>query len=604
MKHFNLHICNLFLFIFLFGSIIQGCSVPEREKNLSFQGNFGNQIDSVKYYIDQAEYEQANERLSSVFQAINSEDFYFSTDNILKAYLLNAKLNSLVGNFDIALNNYLKALDFIDNNGSKINKSEVLIHIAEFYRSYHDVEQARHYLNLAKLLIEEKPENYYQLAKININNAFLTTNLKKKEEYLKKALNYANDVNSKYIMAMAFEELGVIMDSTGKGNGVDYFLNALDLWREVGDPKREANTLLNIVDHYLGLGDFAVVQTYYDTVGNILGNHDWIETKIAFYSSKFRYYSLIGNPKMALDNKIQWDDLRQIKMENETKRIVTGRRIAAKIEEKNSLIEFYSQELSNQRNTLILFVLLILISIILIGYVFYLNQKLRKTNRKISTQNNTIEGLYSSVQNNIKEKNLLFRELHHRVKNNLAVLTGIFEYQKGIETNPDMITLLNDINSRIAGIATIHQLVYSKDDFRKVQLKHYFEALVMYIGDMQRPQVKIAAEIDCGNDIVLEQSFVHVLGIILNELILESIKIARSQENPLKCYIGFEKIDDKYLFNFKDNREIPINKRYGYDKSELAIFLIKSLTEELNGSLTVNHKQGYIIQFGLLGQGG
>ena len=195
----------------------------------------------------------------------------------------------------------------------------------------------------------------------------------------------------------------------------------------------------------------------------------------------------------------------------------------------------------------------------------------------------------------MSENELLLKEMHHRVKNNLQVISSILRLQKDYLEDEFAIESLEECISRIKSMALIHESLYARDNLSSIDLKIYFEQLMDYhlSGNslikykLQLPHVK------------LEIGKMLPLGMIVNELISNSIKHAfyevESPEVSLKIKyennsLSLDFCDNGVGFNFNEKREKP---SFGMD-------LIKTLLEDLNSEMNFkNTKKGFCVNFSM-----
>lgn len=136
------------------------------------------------------------------------------------------------------------------------------------------------------------------------------------------------------------------------------------------------------------------------------------------------------------------------------------------------------------------------------------------------------------VENSLREKTTLLAEIHHRVKNNLAIVSGLLELQKG-EVDDDRLTAIFDQSiNRIISIAMVHELMYNTQDLSSINVQAYLEKLVPAISaTMQNRLQNVDIDIDI-EEYRLNINQAIPLGLLLNELITNSFKYAfKNREN-------------------------------------------------------------------------
>jgi two-component sensor histidine kinase len=194
------------------------------------------------------------------------------------------------------------------------------------------------------------------------------------------------------------------------------------------------------------------------------------------------------------------------------------------------------------------------------------------------------------LEETLKDKNILLSEIHHRTKNNLAIVSSILNLQRNQIDNIELQNILLDCSNRVHSMATVHQKLYEKEDFTKIDLKEYLEELICDLQKTIFPtdkEIQMKIEIDSFN-ITSEKAIPCAL--IVNELITNSIKHA-FHLNGGKLEIKIKKIGNQILLMIHDNGpgfEFDTNKNH----HSLGMTLIEALTEQINGQYEYNTKNG------------
>ncbi len=208
--------------------------------------------------------------------------------------------------------------------------------------------------------------------------------------------------------------------------------------------------------------------------------------------------------------------------------------------------------------------------------------------REINYQNQLKEAL--------NEKEILLSEVHHRVKNNLQIILSLINLDKNYESNPK--TILNDTENRIYAMALIHEKIYGSNSLSDVNIKEYVESLVNSLMDIYDSDISFYSNID-SIEVDMNQSI--PLGLIINELVTNSIKYAFPYNKYKKIYIEFKKENDICQLIFKDNgKGLPDN--FNLDNiNSLGLLVVKNLTYQIGGTLSKLdcNGTGFKIEFDL-----
>lgn len=198
-----------------------------------------------------------------------------------------------------------------------------------------------------------------------------------------------------------------------------------------------------------------------------------------------------------------------------------------------------------------------------------------------------------------KEKDILLAEVHHRVKNNLAIISGLFKLQIDRSSNPDTKLFLKKNASRIHSMGLIHNQLYLEKDISSIPIKPYFEQLTEdVINSYQREDFEIAINQDI-SDTDLPLNVAIPLGIIFNEVILNSVTHAFKCDK-LKSpaiNIDFKQSQQGYQLKISDNG-CGFNKEDRNNES-LGVDLIDTLVEQLEGTYGLNSTRGTMYLFNI-----
>ena len=129
----------------------------------------------------------------------------------------------------------------------------------------------------------------------------------------------------------------------------------------------------------------------------------------------------------------------------------------------------------------------------------------------------------AKIKASLEEKELLLRELHHRVKNNLQIISSLINLQSnGIKDSGDL-EIFRESQSRVKSMAIIHEKLYQSVDLSNINFKEYIPSLVSYLVSYYSKE-SIDIEMDVENDLVLNMDTAVPCGLIINELFINSLK--------------------------------------------------------------------------------
>jgi two-component sensor histidine kinase len=232
----------------------------------------------------------------------------------------------------------------------------------------------------------------------------------------------------------------------------------------------------------------------------------------------------------------------------------------------------------------------------LIIYTIRIN-KLKRDKLKLES---VIQKRTNSLHKALDDKEMLLKEIHHRVKNNLQVITGLLQLQKDEFHDEKVQAALNEGQSRISSIALIHQNLYQNKDLGNIEFKIFLQDLSKQIAELFESDSQKMNVI-----LHLKETYIDIdtavpLGLLANELLTNSYKYAlKGNPNP-KIEIDLQQIDKGvYTLIYQDNGpgfKEPIDLE---NAKSLGIKLIVGLANQLGGKVLYSYEYGskYIIDF-------
>lgn len=211
-----------------------------------------------------------------------------------------------------------------------------------------------------------------------------------------------------------------------------------------------------------------------------------------------------------------------------------------------------------------------------------------------------VEQRTKELQNSLDEKNTLLKEIHHRVKNNLAFTINLIKLQKRKVTDTQTKNLLTDVQERIYIMELLHRKLYESKDLNSIPFKKYIKELVddiVYTYDVK--DLKLNIDID---EVFMDIEHALPCGLIINECITNSFKYAFTEKNN-EFSIIFRQNDKKCYLEISDNgKGLPRNLDINKTKS-LGLRLITSISKaQLLGDIKYVYDEGtkFIINFDII----
>jgi two-component sensor histidine kinase len=235
--------------------------------------------------------------------------------------------------------------------------------------------------------------------------------------------------------------------------------------------------------------------------------------------------------------------------------------------------------------------------LLIVGIFWFRSKRLIAQNVKLEK---VIIDRTEKLQKALGDKDILLKELHHRVKNNLQIVTGLLDLQKARMTDKKAIEALNEGKIRLSSIALIHQNFYSGTNLETISFKVFLTDLVIAVKQLFENEDRI---IDCviqSDNIPIDINIAIPLGLIVNELLTNSYKYLPPEQSDKKIEINLTILENgNYEFKYRDNGPgLPTTIDFE-NAQTLGLRLISGLTEQINGNLDYRFEEGsvFVIQF-------
>ncbi|WPU99041.1 sensor histidine kinase [Mucilaginibacter sp. cycad4] len=261
--------------------------------------------------------------------------------------------------------------------------------------------------------------------------------------------------------------------------------------------------------------------------------------------------------------------------------------------EKQSLVEKSESEkrqLLIRLSTAGIILLLVLLGVLYNRYL--LKQRnvklLQERERTVSNKNRVLAKL-------LKDNEWLLKEIHHRVKNNLHMITGLLRLQARHITDTTALDAIHDSQNRVIAMSLIHQKLYKTDNKSNVYMPEYIDELVRNLRDCYKTGQQIVFDIDV-MPFVLDVSQALPIGLILNELITNAIKYAfpYSNQDRITIKLSSANSNEINLYVSDNGQGLPDGFKIGNPQS-FGMILIQGLVDDLGGTMFFESKNGTIL---------
>ncbi len=198
----------------------------------------------------------------------------------------------------------------------------------------------------------------------------------------------------------------------------------------------------------------------------------------------------------------------------------------------------------------------------------------------------------------LEEKELLMKEIHHRAKNNLQIISSLLNLQSRYINDKEALDVFKESQNRARSMALIHEKLYSASDLRKINFGEYIRSLTTELFSSYQISSGIKLDINV-DDVDLDINTSVPLALIVNEIVTNSLKYAFPDRKTGNISVNFGKKDNELQLTVEDNGiGFPSNMDFKNTDS-LGMQLVNSLTDQINGKIKLDKTEGtkFIINF-------
>ncbi len=360
-----------------------------------------------------------------------------------------------------------------------------------------------------------------------------------------------------------------------------------------------SNSYNLIAECYLELKDYKMARKYIDSCKPLIAEIEELSPTLSNMLVEAKYYKYTGNLNKAAefyDKYIHFKDS-ITKTDNENKLI--NQQVSFELYQKEGLLtekekiiqknKLTAEHQKTQRSYLLLGIVVLVFVILLLVINTQMN---KRRQAELFIKNKHIIQQKTAIENALKEKEFLIKEIHHRVKNNLQIISSMLNLQAETIDNTEAKEVLQESRLRINSMALIHQLLYSKNNMLNVSISDYLSTLLSQIeSSYNSVSSNVVTDLKC-DSINIDLDTAIPLGLIVNELVTNSYKHAfkKSEAGVINVLFTKDEANSTYTLSVRDNGK-------GFDPSKikthsLGMELIQMLAEQLNSKLVFTNDKG------------
>lgn len=471
-----------------------------------------------------------------------------------------------MGLFDLALKSYKEYINYNSPSYKKNDLYQKAYHYNDFgvyYMYDNKIDSALYYYNKSISLFEEQDKNDISYKRgdtefmLSIVKGNIGTCLLKKKQYKKAIPLYLDEIKASNIYYRGRNWLG------------------------------SEKVYHRIAICYIRTNQFEKAKVY---INKLIKNID------LYYNIKSEYHNQLQNKDSTIYFKNKYiatkDSIFRQKLMQKDIESLNALDFNDKIQKQEAQINLLEQKDSNKSFQVRFFLLISIVIIILFfSLLYFYFDKIKKQNI-VESQKNEIE---SALNNN----KTLLKELNHRVKNNLQMVSSVISLQASKIKDENSKKHFKSAVNRIKVLSQIHNSLYTKNQLDEIDLLNYVIVLKDYLmNSIINPDVKVAYQIDISNDLYINNDKKTTIGLIINELITNSLKYAFNEKGDHLITISILKKENYFYFIYKDN-----GKGFNYklvDKSKsIGLNLILRLVNQLGEEAEIISENGMQMSFKL-----
>lgn len=487
-----------------------------------------------KGYIARAEYDSAEQALRQGVIAADSIG-----DRISKGLCIleSGKVRQLTHRNDDAFRLFIAAYNMFDAAGSRENLVRADVMLAEYYRSLGKYDDAKAYIKDA--FNKSKGIQLDQQLAILMNNRAAA--IKSETGDRDSALYYSNialttsiATGNLHYKAISLNEIGFILENKKQFHKAEqYYSEAQEIWKRTGHKRYWANAVSNRARLLIRMNNRTGSNQLLFELVNEIKDKGWHGTIASVYGMIADNYYQLGDYRSAADYR----NLQRINSEVDarTEHLKEVEDIKARYEteknrallkEKEREIEQANMRMGVQEKETRALLLGSVLLVFALGVVIYFYRHRSRLNRELTLKNLQIEDVNQELSASLAQRETLMKEVHHRVKNNLQIISSMLHLQASSITNEELKALLRESDNRILLMAYLHERLYRQNDLERLNAREFIESITENIVQSYSPltsSISLVSEIE---EIPLKMDKAVATGIIVNELVTNSIKYA------------------------------------------------------------------------------
>ncbi|MDZ4823923.1 MAG: tetratricopeptide repeat protein [Flavobacteriales bacterium] len=490
------------------------------------------------------------------------------------------------GDYNKAMENYLGALAHWKKYPDELRESQTLNNIGVIYRNQQKYDKAIEiYERSAALKKKLGDTEGYAASTMNIGIAWsYLKNYEKSIEYINEALEIYTETNNTAEIVRCRSSLGVSLLQTGKYAEAENQLEAS--YSSDMDPQIVPIHILSLIKAEVNLKKYDEAIAHGNNVMEMLGDSSQLETRKQLELELALAQAGVKNFEAAYSHLQKHTELTTQLQTDERMQEIEKLEAQFETKQRQQDLEIANLKIAENKKSEQLLYGGIVLALLLLSLAVYVVLNKTRNNKKLGEKN-------SLIQKALSEKEILLREIHHRVKNNLQVVSSLLSIQSREIQDEKALEAVNESRNRVKSMAIIHQNLYSEENLTGIDVGDYIRKLSESLFNsykVDKDEIVFETDIDKLN---LDVDTTIPLGLILNELITNALKYAFSNSINPKLRVSLKETSEGLKLEVSDNG-------VGYNpdsarKDSFGMKMIEAFAQKLNAQWEVKNENGTVV---------
>ena len=456
------------------------------------------------------------------------------------------------------------------------------LNIGTLFYYQQDYEKAAEYFKIGLELYKSvNNENKIAAALNNIGSIY---RIQKKYEEAISIYNQAYNLKEKTLdsmgMSNALGNIGIVYQYMGNYPKAEEYMFKCEALREKIKARNNQIVLYGDLAHLMiEQGKYVAGKEYLNKAISIGDSLDMDTEMLAIYKIYTMLDTLTNDYKSAYKHLQLFNEYNEKVAQEGRKKEIDKLEIIYRTKDKEKEIETSNTIIKSRNKALWVISLIMALLLVLAFWLFWLRYKLHKSNKQLNVL--------------VKQKEDLVKEIHHRVKNNLQVISSLLNMHVRKVEDPQSKKIFDDGISRIQAMSLIHQNIYSHSSLQQLKPKDYIEKLVQQLFityQIPDKSIKINTQVE---DMDLDIEKLMSIGLILNEVLSNAFKYAFNGSKQGEIDITMKTIaQNKVELKVKDSGKGITIEMMDASANSLGMRLINAFSEKLNAEMNIGNNNG------------